>query len=120
MTAATAQDLATVFGTVKERVDSYNAEREQLAESLRQIIENAQQLLNQLGEPLGGRRGRGKSARIMKKTNEPGIRRGPGRPRGTGKKRRGRPKGFKMSDEARAKMRAAWARRKAASSNKKK
>lgn len=116
MTAATAQDLATVFGSVKERVDSYNAERQQLANSLRQIIDNAQQLLEQLGEPLGRRRG--KSARIMKKANEPTLRRGPGRPKGSGK-RRGRRKGFKMSEEARAKMRAAWARRKAATGKKK-
>ena len=119
MTAATAQDLATVFGNVKQRVESYNAERRQLAESLRQIIENAQELLNQLGEVPGGRRRRGKTARIQKKTNEPTIRRGPGRPRGS-RKRRGRPKGFKMSEEARAKMRAAWARRKAAGGGKKK
>lgn len=68
-------------------------------QSLEQIIENAQQLLNQLGEQVGvGRRPR----RIMKEAYEPGARRrGPGRPKGTARKR-GRQKGFKIA------VRSSW------------
>ncbi len=53
----------------------------------------------------------------------PRAKRGPGRPPKIGKKR-GRPKGFKMSEEAKAKMRAAakkrWATIKASNGAKKK
>ena len=108
MSATTAHDLTAFLGTVKESVDRYNSQRTELVQSLEQIIENAQQLLTQLGEQVGGTR---RPRRIMKKAHETGgRRRGPGRPKGSGKKR-GRPKGFKMSEEARAKMREAAKRR---------
>ena len=99
MTAAsssTAQELAQFLGAVKTRVDSYNEERKQLANSLRQIATNAQQLLSELGEPATAGRSRGR----------PAGKRGPGRPKGTGR-RRGRRKGSKLSAEARAKIAAA-------------
>jgi hypothetical protein len=60
--SATAQDLSQFLSTVKERVDSFNTERGQLIDSLKQIISSAQELLGQLGEPAtaptGKRRGR--------------------------------------------------------------
>jgi hypothetical protein len=112
----TAADLASVLGTVKERVDSYNSERKQLADSLRQIVANAQQLLSELGEPdsvTGRRLGRPKGRR--------------GRPKGSRNKtttgKRGRPKGSSLSAEARAKIaeaqRKRWAVIRAGSGKKK-
>src|SRR5688572_31644840 len=97
-----ANDLTQILGTVKDRVDSYNAERHQLAASLREIVAQANQLLSQLGEPVAieGRK-RGRPA---------GSGRGPGRPPGKSKVARkgpGRPKRRRMSAEARAKIAAA-------------
>jgi hypothetical protein len=108
MTPATAQDLSALFGNVKEQVNSYNQERSRLADSLREIVTNAQQLLEQLGEPVAGGRRRGRPAGAGTR------RRGPGRPKGSGKKKggkRGRRKGAKMSAEARAKIAAAQKKR---------
>jgi hypothetical protein len=109
-----ANDLTQILGTVKERVDSYNAERQQLAASLREIIAQANQLLSQLGEPVAMLTGR-------KRGRPKGTGRGPGRPPGTTKAARkgpGRPKRRRrMSAEARAKIAAAqkarWARQRA-------
>jgi hypothetical protein len=111
----TAADLAALFGTVKERVDSYNTERAQLANSLREIVSNAQQLLQELGEGVSApgprRRGRPAGSGAAK------TRRGPGRPKGSAAKtskaggRRGRRKGSKMSPEARARIAEAQRKR---------
>jgi hypothetical protein len=105
-----ANDLTQILGTVKDRVDSYNAERHQLAASLREIVAQANQLLSQLGEPV---------AMIGRKRGRPAGR-GPGRPPGKVKASRkgpGRPKRRRMSAEARAKIAAAqkarWARQRA-------
>ena len=108
-----ANDLTQILGTVKERVDSYNAERHQLAASLREIVAQANQLLSQLGEPVAMPTGR-------KRGRPAGSGRGPGRPPGTAKAARkgpGRPRRRRMSAEARAKIAAAqqarWARQRA-------
>lgn len=75
----TATDLTAILGTVKQQVESYNAERQQLSSSLREIIGQANRLLSQLGEdveaptgvrrrgrPAGGGRKRGKPAEAAK------------------------------------------------------
>ena len=109
---ASAQDLSQVFETVKQRVQSYNSEKKQLADSLRQIVTSAQELLGQLGESVSPsvRRGRPPGAR---KRGRPAkaAKRGPGRPAKKGK--RGRPAGSKLSAEARKRIseaqKARWA-----------
>ena len=90
MTPSPAQDLSQFLDTVKDKVASFNSERQQLAQSLRQIVSQAQQLLSDLGESaitaVRGRRGR---------------------PSGTGS-RRGRPAGAKKgARKGRRKMSAA-------------
>lgn len=115
MTAQNAQDLSSVFNRVKERVTTFATERRQLASSLRQIISGAQDLLGQLGEAVATGRRRGRPARAAGNGRRRGRKRGPGRPKGTGK--RGRPKGRKMSAAARKRIseaqKARWARQKA-------
>jgi hypothetical protein len=107
-----ANDLTQILGTVKDRVDSYNAERHQLAASLREIVAQANQLLSQLGEPVAMAAGR-------KRGRPAGSGRSVGRPAGKAKAARkpGRPKRRRMSAEARAKIAAAqkarWARQRA-------
>lgn len=107
-----ANDLTQILGTVKERVDSYNAERHQLAASLREIVAQANQLLSQLGEPVampGGRK-RGRPAGSGRRSVQPAAKSKAG-------KGAGRPKRRRMSAEARAKIAAAqkarWARHRA-------
>ena len=107
-----ANDLTQILGTVKERVDSYNAERHQLAASLREIVAQANQLLSQLGEAVA-------MPGVRKRGRPVGSGRGPGRPPGKSKaaKGSGRGKRRRMSAEARAKIAAAqkarWARQRA-------
>lgn len=107
-----AQDLSQFLGTVKEKVDSYNAERKQLAQSLQEIVRQAQQLLSELGEPVGaglaavppaGRR-RGRPPRSGRKRGRAAKAAGVG-------KRRGK---RKMSAETRKKMAEAAKKRWAA------
>src|SRR5690242_16412905 len=98
-TESTAADLSQVFDTVKQRVESYNSEKKQLADSLRQIISSAQELLGSLGESASvRRRGPRKTAVVATRTT-----RKRGSPRKTAGKR-GRPKGMKLSAAARKRI----------------
>ena len=118
MTAQTANDLSSVFNSVKERVSNFAAERRQLANSLREIISGAQDLLGQLGEAVSTGRRRGRPAAGVASATRRERRRGPGRPKGSGAKqgtgKPGRPKGRTMSAAARKKIseaqKARWAR----------
>ena len=105
MSATTATDLSQILSNVKEKIESNTAERKQLADSLREISTQAQRLLADMGESsVAPVRRRGRPAGSVQK-------RGPGRPKGSGRRRR------KMSAEARAKISAAqkkrWAAQKA-------
>ena len=97
MAAQNANDLSSVFKAVKERVSNFSNERQQLARTLHAIIRNAQELLGDLGEGLGGGR-RGRAGR-------------------KGAAAGGRRKRRKLSAEARARIaaaqRARWARHRA-------
>ena len=99
MSATSAHDLSQVLESVKEKVESYNAERKKLSSDLRGVIDQAQQLLSTLGEGDAPARGRSRGS----------VRGRIGRPRNPG-----RPRGSKMSAEARARIAAAqkarWAK----------
>ena len=98
-------NLNEALGTVREQIQSSNAERQQWASQLDEIISTAQQLRASLGgepAPAGKRRGRPAGS----------GKRGPGRPKGSGGKKK-----RTMSAEARAAISAAqkarWAKQKA-------
>jgi hypothetical protein len=86
---ATAGTLGTALGRLQARVASLKQERAAITSDLQRLLQSAQTLLADLGHA-------GSVAVAA--------------PRRTG----GRPKGYKMSDETKAKLRAAWKRRKAA------
>jgi hypothetical protein len=73
-------------------VDAWNSQRGEIAKDIQQLIGHAQRIL-----------------RDVMQTPSPALP-GPGSRKGKG----GRPKGYKMSAATKAKLRAAWKRRKAA------
>ena len=108
------QDLFAGFSTLKEQVDNYNTQRQQLVDNLKQMVQQAQELLTQLGEgaiaaPTRARGRRGRPPGLKNKSAGAGK---TGKAKKTGK--RGRRKGSKLSDEARARIAAAqkarWAK----------
>jgi hypothetical protein len=100
-----AEDLGKMLGQAQNKAESWLGQRKAIADHLIGLRDTATQLLAQLGvsdAPRGRRRPGGPAASEQ--------RRGPGRPKGSGKKKR------TMSAEARAKIaaaqRARWARQK--------
>ncbi len=85
-----AQQIGTLLGHVAARVDSWKKQRESIAADVRQVVATGQRLLRELGSDA-----QSAAATVTR-----------GRP--------GRKKGFKMSEATKAKLRAAWRRRKAA------
>jgi hypothetical protein len=69
------------------RLEAWKKQRAQLAAEIRSIVAEGQKILTELGRP---------------ETQEPGH-----------KRKGGRPKGYRMSEATRAKLRAAWRKRKA-------
>ena len=92
-----AEDIGRLLGTAQAKAEGWLGQRQQIAKTLTGIRDTASDLLRQLA---------GGGARMAA-----AVRRGAGRPKGSGRKRR------KMSKEARAKISAAqkkrWARQKA-------
>jgi hypothetical protein len=109
---AFAEDLGRILGNARSKADSWLGQRQAIVKQLTQLRDEASKLLTQLGAGAERiiRRGRPAGSRNVAK-------RGPGRPKGSG--RRGR---RKMSAAARAKISAAqklrWAKQKAAASRK--
>ncbi len=105
-----AEDLGRLLGTAQTKAEGWLSQRQQIAKSLEGIRDTANTLLGQLtGAAAAVRRGYSGRGRPPGSTNK----------RGRARKRKpGRPKGFKMSEEAKQKMREAWARRKAATKKK--
>lgn len=107
-----AEDLGRILGTARAKADSWLGQRQAIVKQLTQLRDEASKLLTQLGQGAERviRRGRAAGSKNVAK-------RGPGRPKGSG--RRGR---RKMSAAARAKISAAqklrWAKQKAAASKK--
>ena len=82
----TAENIGTAFGRVAAKLDSWKAQRAEIAAELNRVVSAAQNMLSSLNSDLG----------------LPRLNRG------------GRKKGYKMSAATKAKIRAAWLRRKAA------
>jgi hypothetical protein len=85
----TAGTLGTALGQLQVRVASLKQERTAIAADLQRLLQSAETLLADLG-------------------HAGSVAVAPARRSG------GRPKGYKMSEETKAKLRAAWKRRKAA------
>jgi hypothetical protein len=105
-----AEDLGRLLGTAQTKAESWLGQRKAIATQLAQIRDTANQYLQQLGDTASSVAGavrRGRRGRPAGSKN----RRGPGRPKGTGKKRT-------MSAAARkaisAAQKARWAKQKAA------
>jgi hypothetical protein len=84
---ATAESLGSALGHVAARVEALNRQRAEVAADIRRIIAAGERLLTELGQ----------SAQTA-----------------VARRKGGRPKGYRMSEETKAKLRAAWRRRKAA------
>lgn len=118
-----AEDLGAMLGTAQKKAATWLEQRSTLADQLTKIRDTANEMLGQLtdgGANMAGavRRGR---ARVMKTAHGMGMRRGPGRPKGSTNKTR---KGVRtVSEETRRKMAEAakrrWAERQAGGSKKK-
>ena len=98
-----AEDLGRLLGTAQNKAQGWLGQRKQIAKTLEGIRDTATTLLNQLGHEAGRAIRRGRRAYAGK--------RGPGRPKGSGRKRR------TLSAKARAAISAAqkarWAKLKA-------
>ena len=93
----TSESLGGALGKLVARIDAWRGQREQIADDLNALIRDAQGMLKDVRrDPRDGRMGSmAELARV-------------------GRRRGGRPKGFRMSAATKAKLRAAWKRRKAA------
>ena len=90
---STPEDIGAALGRLANRIDAWKKQRDELIAEGERLIGAASEYVRDLrGER--GRRGAGKGAR-------------------KGKGKGGRPRGMKMSEETKAKLRAAWKRRKA-------
>jgi ElaB/YqjD/DUF883 family membrane-anchored ribosome-binding protein len=85
---ATAETLGTALGHLAAKLDAWKKQRAEIAAEIQHVASNAQKMLSDLGHTAGAAAQR--------------VRKG------------GRPKGYKMSAATKAKLRAAWKRRKAA------
>ena len=99
-----AEDLGKLLGQAQNKAENWLGQRKAIAANLIGLRDTATRLLAQLGVPDGA-----PGARKARRASTP-ARRGPGRPKGSRKKRT-------MSAEARAKIaaaqRARWAKQKA-------
>jgi hypothetical protein len=82
----TAEGLGAALGHVAARLDAWKKQRDEISADIHEIVKAGTRMLADLGSPTA-----------------PVARRGKG----------GRPKGYKMSEEPKKKLRAAWKRRKA-------
>jgi hypothetical protein len=104
-----AEDLGRLLGQARNKADSWLGQRQAIVKQLTQLRDEASSLLNQLGHQAAaaGQRGR----RVADSFVAGYRKRGPGRPKGSGKKKR------TMSAAARAAIsraqKARWAKQKA-------
>jgi hypothetical protein len=107
-----AEDLGRILGTARSKADSWLGQRQAIVKQLTQLRDEASNLLSQLGHG---------AERVIRRGRPAGsvsvAKRGPGRPKGSGKGGR-----RTMSAAARAKISAAqklrWAKQKAAAARK--
>ena len=83
-------DVTSKLRIIARRVKSLQTQREEVARDLRRVLQHAQQMLSSLEGTTSA------SPRVARLKNKGG-----------------RPKGYTMSEATKAKLRAAWARRKA-------
>jgi ElaB/YqjD/DUF883 family membrane-anchored ribosome-binding protein len=88
-----AAGIGDALGQIAARVDSWKQQRSEIAAEIRKLLGTGQTLLRDLGHDASA-------------TFEAARRKG------------GRPKGYKMSEDTKRKLRAAWKRRKAAAAAK--
>lgn len=87
----TAESIGQALGRVASKLDRWKRERAEIAAEIQRLMQSAQTMLGDLGDDAG----RGVSS-------------------ATTSRKGGRPKGYKMSEATKRKLRAAWKRRKAA------
>jgi hypothetical protein len=91
---ATAETIGATLGHVAARLDAWKQQRTEIAADIEKLIRSARGMLRDVG----GAASRGAAAARRAATNKGG-----------------RPKGYKMSEATKRKLRAAWRRRKAKS-----
>lgn len=89
---ATAESIGAALGRVAARLDHWKQQRVEIARDLNDVVSAAKSLLGELGET---------ASEVVERAKAQA---------GKG----GRPKGFRVSDATRRKLRAAWKRRKRA------
>jgi hypothetical protein len=85
---ATAEGVGTALGHLSARIRTLKQQRAEIAADLQQLLRSARGILDDLGHAPAAA--------------------------GAARRRGGRPPGYKLSDATRARLRAAWRRRKAA------
>ena len=104
-----AEDLGKVLGTARAKAEGWLGQRQQIVKSLTDLRDTASKLLADLGHEAGRVVRRGRPAGPQSAQT---VKRGPGRPAGSGRKKR------RMSAEARKAISEAqkkrWAKQKAA------
>jgi hypothetical protein len=109
-----AEDLGRLLGTARSKAEGWLGQRQAIVKQLTQLRDEASKLLTQLGHGAERviRRGRPAGSKNV-------VKRGPGRPKGSGARKR-----RKMSAAARAKISAAqkarWAKQKAGAASSRK
>lgn len=95
----TAETIGSTLGRLAAKVDAWRGQRQQITDELTDLISSAQKMLREVRrEPHSGRiASLGEIAHTVKR-----------------RQKGGRPRGYKMSAATKAKLRAAWKRRKAA------
>jgi hypothetical protein len=93
----TAESIGAALGLVAAKLDRWKAQRTEIAADIQKVLQSAQAMMGDLGEAAG---------------------RGAGAFTGAASPKGGRPKGYKMSEATKRKLRAAWRRRKAAGARK--
>lgn len=88
----TAENIGAALGHVAARLDAWKKQRAEIAADIHKVLRSAEALLGEIGVV-------GKSADIVIPSS--------------GKRKGGRPKGYKMSAATKRKLREAWKRRKA-------
>jgi predicted phage gp36 major capsid-like protein len=95
---ATAESLGAALGHVAARFDAWKQQRVEIAADVRKLLRSAEAMLDDLGDAASGR-----ASELLN---------------GVSRNKGGRPKGYKMSEATKRKLRAAWKRRKAARAGK--
>jgi hypothetical protein len=107
-----AEDLGRMLGSARGRAERWLGERQTIVKNLTELRETASKLLSELGHDAERIRSRGRKPGRPAADQDGGVKRAPGRPAGSGRKKK-----RTMSPEARAAIsraqKARWAQQKA-------